>query len=345
MRANRSFIAVALAAAVCLTAGPIQAQPGQPARPADTALAAVPTDAFLFASVKVSKLWDNPGAKPLRDWLAAQKTGPLDKLIGVAPAEIDRLTVFTATWDPGQGSAPVVLLTTRKPYNEAAVLRALGAKQEFQPWKRTLNRVFALEGQFRQLVLADDRTLIFLSRAGENGAIGPAMAAKLLVRRPDGPLAAAIALAAQHDIVAAAEMRGVEEFASLIQADRNKDAMPFVSLLKAKTATLTVDVDRTAKIAFTLAFDDDAAAKKHAPILAGGIQHLHDFRVKDRHLGATRSRCSSRGGCSPCSRARRSRPRARMWSPPPNCRSPTTWPNSSRSCPTISPPFPKRRTR
>ena len=88
-----------LAFAVAATAQP----PAQPVpvnaavRPADPALAAVPTDSFLFVSVKASKLWDNPAAKPFRDWIAAQKERPFDAVIGLDPAEVDRLTLFAGT--------------------------------------------------------------------------------------------------------------------------------------------------------------------------------------------------------------------------------------------------------
>ena len=46
---------------------PTDGKPPDP-RPAEPALAAVPTDAFYFASVKLSKIWDHASAKPLRDW-------------------------------------------------------------------------------------------------------------------------------------------------------------------------------------------------------------------------------------------------------------------------------------
>ena len=85
-------------------ASPAAAQP--PAQPADRSLAAVPTDTFLFASVRVSKLWDHPSAKPIRDWYAAQKLGPLSALAGLEPGDVDRVTVFKASWNPEAGRPP-----------------------------------------------------------------------------------------------------------------------------------------------------------------------------------------------------------------------------------------------
>src|SRR5688500_16545846 len=83
-------------------------------RPADSALAPVPTDAFYFASVKVSKIWDHAAARPLRDWMLAQKGGGFDKVLGIPPAQIDRLTLFAATAEPAAGGAPVLVATTRQ---------------------------------------------------------------------------------------------------------------------------------------------------------------------------------------------------------------------------------------
>src|SRR5437868_5499013 len=110
---------------VALSLLPAAAQPPQPARAADPGLDPVPTDAFGFVSVKVSKLWDNPAAKPFRDWAATQqKDGLLESLAGVPLADIDRVTVFVPL--PGQGDVdPITLVTTREKYTDAKVLKAL----------------------------------------------------------------------------------------------------------------------------------------------------------------------------------------------------------------------------
>jgi hypothetical protein len=65
-----------------LTLGIAISANAQPERPADRALVAVPTDAVYFASVKVSKIWDHAAAKPLRDWVLAQKGGGFDAILG-----------------------------------------------------------------------------------------------------------------------------------------------------------------------------------------------------------------------------------------------------------------------
>jgi len=257
-------------------------QPIEPARPADRTLAVVPTDAFLFVSVKVSKLWDNPAAKPVRDWFAAQKVEPLNEMVGLRPAEIDRVTVFKASWDPDEDGGPLVLISTRKPYNEVTVLKALPiAKAGLQPWRRTPGRVVELEGSMRWVVFLDDRTLLFIPRIDGKTA-GPNLLAQLIARKPDGPLATALAAAADHDFTVGIDIRGVEEFATLIQADKNKQITPFISLLRAKTAMLTADFDKTAKVQATLTFADAATAKRAAPVLEEGIKTFADFLTIDK---------------------------------------------------------------
>jgi hypothetical protein len=265
----------ALCFGIVLTS-PVAAQ--QPGQPPDRSLAAVPTDTFLFASVKVTKLWDNPAAKPIRDWYAAQKPGPLEALAGLKPEDVDRLTVFRGSWDPDMGGGPVVLVTTRKPYNEAAVLKSLIQDRPGQaPLLRPMGRSFKLDGPFKWVSFVDDRTILYLTKDAEDKALGPNLLAQLIARRTDGPLAAALAAAQQHDAIAAVDIQGVREFAELIQAHRSKEAIPFLSLLKARTATLTADVDKTAKIQFVLTFADAESAKRAAPVLEEGMKFLHEM--------------------------------------------------------------------
>src|SRR4029079_2156070 len=61
----------------------------------------------------------------------------------------------------------------------------------------------------------------------------------------------------------------------LIQADRDKKIVPFQSLLKARTATLTADLDKTAKGRLTLRFAHAETAHRTAPVLEEGIRFLH----------------------------------------------------------------------
>ncbi|HVL12111.1 MAG TPA: DUF1559 domain-containing protein [Gemmata sp.] len=243
---------------------------GQPV-PDDPGLKAVPTDAFAFVSVKVSKLWDNPAAKQLRDWAATQRPGELDSILGVHPAEIDRVTAFVASWDRDAGGAPVVIVTTRKQYNEAKVLKALASGiRGVEP--RVRGRVVELrESEFRWLLFADERTLIFLQKDLDDKALGGELLARLVSRKADGPLAAALAAAQAHDVVMGLDVRGVEP---LTDFDKNRDLVAYRALLQARTAVLTADLDKTAKGRLVLTFPDAAAAKRAAPVLEDGIKLL-----------------------------------------------------------------------
>jgi hypothetical protein len=284
----RRYPLPAALAAIALTI-PAAAQPPKPppalpgvGRPADPALAPVPTDAFLFVSVKVSKLWDNPAAKSLRDWFAAQKEGPFDAVVGVRAEEVDRVTLFRASWDHDDGGAPVVLVTTRKPYNEAAVLKALGLGRPGDRPLRTRGRAFPVRGEvFRWVVPVDERTLLYLSKDADDKSLGPALLAQLIARKPDGPLAGALLAAQAHDLTAAVDLRGLDRLVDELGIVRDEKVVPFLGLLRARTATLTADLDRTARVQLAFAFADAQAARRAAPALEEGIKFVATLLPKE----------------------------------------------------------------
>lgn len=267
-------VTVSLALASTATAQPIPALQPAPGRPADPALAPVPTDAFGFVSVKASRLWDLPAAKPLRDWAAAQKEPGPDTLIGLSPADIDRVTIFMPTLARDE-AAPVLLVTTRQPYNEAKVLKALGVGERAGRRGRFTGRVAEIDGPFRHAVFADDRTMVFLpDRLGEEA--GPLLLAQLIARKPDGPLAAALIDAQLHDVAIGLDVRSLA--AAFDERDgKVRELAPYLALLRAKTATLTADFDRTAKVRLTMAFPDADSAKRAAPVLEEGMKTISEF--------------------------------------------------------------------
>jgi hypothetical protein len=248
---------------------PVSAQP--PAQSADPALAAVPTDAFFFVSAKVSKLWDHPAAKSLRDWEATQKSGPLGQLIGLRLGEIDRFTLFAATTDRDAGGELVAIVTTRKPYDESAVLKALCVeKPTIRPKGGGRIRAYPITEGFHWIVFADETTLVYLMRDADSKGLGPNLLAKLIARKTDGPLAAALAAAEKHDVTAALNIR------DLRQDVGNPDGANllfgrFAPLLKATSATLTADFDKSAKIRCTFHFPDAEGVKLGIKGLEEGI--------------------------------------------------------------------------
>ncbi len=126
------LLTAALCAAAC--AAPAAAQPaGRPA-----GVDAVPTTAFGFVTVKVSDLWDAEAMKPVRETLT--KGDPpvvreLEQALGFGPADVERVTAFWPSIPLAPGAdAPFVVVTTRKPYNEARVLKALKATLPGSPF-------------------------------------------------------------------------------------------------------------------------------------------------------------------------------------------------------------------
>jgi hypothetical protein len=104
--------------------------PGQPAPRLDKALPVVPKSAGAFVTLKVSDLVRSPDFKPVLEQLAKQPDA-LDgftEVVGVSPLDIDRITLFwPRSFSDGPGDS-VLVLTTREPFNEARVLKALRAR-------------------------------------------------------------------------------------------------------------------------------------------------------------------------------------------------------------------------
>lgn len=246
-----------------IVAAPLAAQPPvPPTKPAG--LDVVPTDSFAFLTVNAGKLWDNPGFKPFREWYAAQKVGPVDELTGVPAADLERVTLFTptGTLDP----APFLLVTTRKPYNEVKVLKALTAERtDPKGPRRTGNAVRTGHPEFPIGVLVDERTLLFVPQQHDElpfaGLLG-----QLIAKKIDGPLATALADAAKHDIAFAFDVRPL---AALTEDFRTvaPNLAPYQALWKARTAAFTADFDKTAHGVLKLTFANEADAKRAAPVL------------------------------------------------------------------------------
>jgi hypothetical protein len=276
---SRFGVLVLLSLAAAL--GPSSAAALPKAVPADPALDAVPTDALYFLSVKLSKLWDDPAAKPVRDWLATQKVGPLDRAIGLRPGEIDRVTIFSTAADRGLGGQPVAIVTTRKPYDEAAVLKALGVeKPPFRPKGGGPVKSYPINGPFEWVVFVDETTLLYLGDLDPR-RFGPDLLARLIVRKADGPLAPALGQAREHDVIAGLNVRALR--AAARGGFEGDDAFaPFEPLLRATSATLTADFGKTARVRCTFHFAD-------ADDVKWGIKGLQDaIRLFETQLAESR---------------------------------------------------------
>src|SRR5262245_9822310 len=279
-----AFVLFALAVAtVPAPAQPLQ-PPGQPAPRPPAELAAVPSDSFMFFTVKVSKLWDNPNFKPLRDWSTAQQPGALESVFGLAPADIDRLTIFAPRLDPDDEVGPSFLVTTRQQYNEAKVLKALTDRGLGRPRVRRVGgRVAEIEDGkvIRWVMFVDERTLLFAPKHGLDGAAGANFVAQLIAPKNDGSLATALADANKHDLALGVD---VASLTKLFREDRpgaDKQFAPYLALLKARTVTFAADFDKTARGYLKLSFANADDAKRAEPVLKEGIGEITNVFGKE----------------------------------------------------------------
>jgi hypothetical protein len=342
----RTVPAAALAAGLLLTAGAAAQPPfpGPPAKPPVPApdLPVVPKGAAAFVTVRVSDLFDHPDLKPALEQLkkSPDVLDAVPGLFGVAAGEIDRVTLFWPAVAPHGPGDPVAVVTTREPYNEARVLKALKADPVFGDgpaaaerrardaarnnlkqigealqkfdgkggWPPAADPKFHNElpfpekkapppppgkedgdgltpisatlpgeplfyelprGPFELLILADDRTLVFLPDTPHREFVVLALVAQLVQKKPGGPLAGAVAEAGTHTLAAGLYLPPL-----LRGFDRGMppELAPYTALAAAKVATVTADLGKTAKVTLTLSFEDAAAARRGAPVLEEGLK-------------------------------------------------------------------------
>lgn len=276
----RSLLLIFLLLSLALAAS-VAAQPPAPSvdsKAGDSVLAMVPTDSFMFVSVRASKLWDLSATKPLRDWAARQKAGTLDHPLGVTPADVERLTVFGPMWFSGPGpQGAFVLVTTRRAYNRDKVLKAFGIEKLGGPEdRRVVGNIIRIDGEFDTLAFVDDRTFLLTDSGRGNADDWANLAVKLMARKADGPLARAVAAASAHDVAIGLDIRPLA--AAL---GDNPALTAYQPLLAAKTALFTADFDASARYRFALTYADAAAARAAAPVLEESIKILTDGLKKE----------------------------------------------------------------
>jgi hypothetical protein len=281
-----SFAALSLIA-ICITVpaqeptarNPQGGAGGQVTKPNDPTQVMPPTDSFLVVSVKASRLWDNAAAKPLRDWVASQKQGiPLDSVIGVPLAELDRITWFIPTFPGLLGEqTQFMILTTRQPYNEATVLKSLGVEKR----GRFGGRVILINSEFSRLAFLDDRTFLLFSDSRSSDTNWENLVVQLLFRKTDGPLAAALNAAKDHDFTVGIDIKQLSLlFEGATPEFVLKEYVQYQTLFKARSATLTADFDQDAKCSLTLSFADSDTAKRAGPVLDEAIKDLAKLFAK-----------------------------------------------------------------
>jgi hypothetical protein len=227
-----------------------------PARPDPPKEAGAPGE-FFVASVDVARLWGHKALMPVREARGSLEFAwMLQSLIGLAPTELERLTVVVPTPDAG----PILVVTGRKPVDPKAVAKLLTRGSGAKGPKPTEQGMLVAPGaEFPYVLPVDARTVLLapLGAASLNlTRIGEAFGPKGVER-----VAGSHALAVRLDVAAAKGLLG--------------DQLP-AALLAAQSATLTADLpdDKTAKAALALTFSDAAGAKKAAPAVEGLLKDV-----------------------------------------------------------------------
>lgn len=289
MRALRrlSLSAVAVLAAAAFLPATQPPGDGPPAPTTPKSLTAVPRDGFLVISVNVAALWDDPALKVVQGWFGEQKEPTTEGLLGVGPADLERVTVYIPAVDLNRDPGPVVLLTTRRPYNEARVVKNLvGPRNDGNAVHRSGNLVVLRDRRpFSSAVLADERTVMLLP---DDAGVTAQVAAQLLSGKADGALAPAVAAAGRSVVSVGIDPRMVYRLVAR-EPGRNELA-PYAAAFKASSATLTADVvggGVKTRLSLTYATPDDA--RRAGPVLEEGLGDLA------RALDAEAARQNERG--------------------------------------------------
>jgi hypothetical protein len=126
-------------------------------------------------------------------------------------------------------------------------------------------------GPFNFLFLIDERTLVFLPEGFGHETTQLALLAQLMQKKATGPLAEAIAAGATHTFAAGIHLPPI--FRAF---DRKlpPELAPYAALLAARTAVVTGDLAKGAKLTLTLSFDDAAVARRAGPVLEEGLKTL-----------------------------------------------------------------------
>ncbi len=232
-----------LIAATALVAIPAADTPKQPPE-----LAMLPRDAMGVITIKVSAIFDHPSFQLLREELSKpdsfiDKQSALES--GLTLKQIDRISILVNPGEPNAEPHAHVAITTRTPYDRAAIIRTLGGTENRDKigsyYQSKRNTAYAF---------LDDRTICYRIPEYNQKPTNPLTPFR--EAKATGPLAEVLAIASEHAIVAGLNMNLVRglfaedvpaEFALLLRADK---AMMHLTL-GANSAKATVKLDFAGK--------------------------------------------------------------------------------------------------
>jgi hypothetical protein len=272
------WLAGAALAALILAAGPHgpRAAVADEPRALPPDLEPVPADAPGFVTARVAELWQSAGAKDFRQMLAKQETDflkDMERHTGLRIEQLERVTLILPDLRSREG--PAVIVTTSKPMDRAKTVAALLPKNEEK--KHQGKSYYAPpEGKGRNaLTFVNDRTFVFGPTAEVQAYLG-----RQGQKRADGPLAAALQLAAgKHAVVGGLNL-------AVTVKDMGKQlppqGKPFAPLFQAQAGTVTVVADADTRVDFQLTFADEGQAKEGAKAAQAAMDMGREFIEKER---------------------------------------------------------------
>jgi hypothetical protein len=228
--------------------------------PAD--LGIVPANGGAVVTVRLGELWDSDFVKPVRKKMA-RDLGEADKkfaqVTGVPLEQVERLSAVFMDF-PANGDPFLVLATTR-PYDRDRVLAALGGAVKEEKHQ---GRTYYQSAETKRAAYLIDRQAF---------AAGTTEQVRRFLQQPagkEGPLTPALRQAAGKHLL-------VVGFNVPAAAEAVGDRVPpegeaFKPLLKAESATLTLDVGAEARATLLLPFGREADAKAAEKSLEAGLQ-------------------------------------------------------------------------
>jgi hypothetical protein len=264
-RTRLAVLTVPLLAAVGLVPGGSHprlagADDPKPAPPRFSSPVVYPEGVLGYVTVDLAKIWDHKAFAQVREAPGSVEFAwAVRSLVGFAPAEIDRLTVSWSAPDK-----PVVVVTTRRPHDAAAVVRELPRDPNTEV-KTLPGGVFHAPGaEFAYARRLDDKTLALATAATDPKELAavaaPAAPEHTLIARLDRPALAGVPLPIDGPLA---------EFAA---------------------ATLTADLgDETAKLTLTATYADAEKAKAAAPRLRAKLDDLAAWAKGQEKAAAERA--------------------------------------------------------
>jgi hypothetical protein len=263
-----------------LSAQDPQSPSSETALPPD--LQAVPADAAFLLSARVAELWNSEAGTALRQQNARELASGLkmfEKDIGAAPEEIDRATVVLGDF---KSQAPLVFITTTKPYDRARILTSAFSGAEAE---KRHEQIFFVSEKKRAVFFINERS--YLASSAE--------AVRSFLDRPsakEGPLSAALqAAAGKHQIVGGFN---VPAFAREAGQKLPPQMEAFNDLLKARSATWSIDLAGQKNAGLRLHFANDTEAKQAEKPLRAAIDLIRAGVAQ----GIQSDSQQSRGGAS-----------------------------------------------